>query len=280
MLSNLRSTRSSAASARDRRLPYWPCVVGVVVVIDPVTWRAVAVSWFEHEPLVHASLGSLTLVAVCHPLMAVIASVSGLNVAQQEFAVAFDASQTTVLWTVNVYTLTLAALLLPFGALGDRIGRRPALLVGLVLFGAASAAAGLATSSEMMIAARLLAGAAAALIMPLTLAVITSTFSDEERSQAIGVWSGVAGAGGLLGVFVSALLVDVTSWRWLFALPVALVAVALVLSARAVPNSTEHGAAVRHSPIRRSNACYGPLHGPADRLGGAAASSARGASPS
>lgn len=180
------------------------------------------------------------LIAVCVALMAVIAPVSGLNVAQQEFAVAFAASQTTVLWIINVYTLTLAALLLPFGAIGDRIGRRPVLLVGLVLFGAASTAAGLATSSEMMIAARLLAGAAAAAIMPVTLAVITSTFPNEERSQAIGVWSGVAGAGGLLGMFVSALLVDVASWRWLFALPVVLVVAALVLSARAVPNSREH----------------------------------------
>ena len=155
------------------------------------------------------------LVAVCVALMAVIASVSGLNVAQQDFAVAF-------------------------GAIGDRIGRRPVLIVGLVLFGVASAAAGLATSTEMMIAARLLAGAAAAAIMPVTLAVITSTFPEDERSQAIGVWSGVAGAGGLLGMFVSALLVDVASWRWLFALPVLLVVAALVLSARAVPNSREH----------------------------------------
>lgn len=180
------------------------------------------------------------LLAVCVALAAVIASVSGLNVAQQDFAVAFGASQTTVLWIINIYTLTLAALLLPFGAVGDRIGRRPVLLAGLVVFGAASAAAGLATSTELMIALRLLAGAAAAAIMPVTLAVITSTFPDEERSQAIGVWTGVAGAGGLLGMFFSALLVDVASWRRLFALPVVLVAVALVLSARAVPNSTEN----------------------------------------
>lgn len=179
------------------------------------------------------------LLAVCVALMAVIASVSGLNVAQQEFALAFDASQGTVLWIINAYTLTLAALLLPLGALGDRVGRRPVLLAGLVLFGVASAVAGLATSSEVMIAARLLAGVAAAMIMPVTLAVITSTFPDEERSQAIGIWSGVAGAGGLLGMLVSALLVDVASWRGLFALPVVLVVVALVLSARVVPDSRE-----------------------------------------
>src|SRR5690349_11167037 len=106
----------------------------------------------------------IILIAVCIALMAVIASVSGLNVAQPQVAVAFDASQGTVLWMINIYTLGLAALLLPLGALGDRVGRKPVLLAGLVLFGAASAAAGLAASSAMMIAARLLAGAGAAMI--------------------------------------------------------------------------------------------------------------------
>jgi EmrB/QacA subfamily drug resistance transporter len=179
------------------------------------------------------------LVAVCVALMAVIASVSGLNVAQQEIAIAFGASQGTVLWIINIYTITLAALLLPLGAVGDRWGRKPVLLAGLVVFGVASAAAGLATSSAVMIAARLVSGVGAAMIMPVTLAVITSTFPQERRSKAIGVWTGVAGGGGLLGMYLSALLVDVASWRWLFALPVALVVAAAVLALRSVPNSRE-----------------------------------------
>jgi EmrB/QacA subfamily drug resistance transporter len=171
--------------------------------------------------------------------MAVIASVSGLNVAQQEIALAFDASQSTVLWIINTYTISLAALLLPLGAIGDRWGRRPVLLAGLIIFGVASAAAGVATSSEVMIAARLLSGVGAAMIMPVTLAVITSTFPDEERSKAIGVWTGVAGGGGILGMYLSAILVDLASWRWLFVLPVALVAVAIVMALRSIPNSRE-----------------------------------------
>ncbi|MDG4831078.1 MFS transporter [Solwaraspora sp. WMMD1047] len=179
------------------------------------------------------------LIAVCIALMAVIASVSGLNVAQPQVAVALGASQSTVLWMINVYTLTLAALLLPLGALGDRVGRKPILLVGLAMFGVASAAAGLATSSGMMIAARLLAGVGAAMIMPVTLAVITSTFPDEERSKAIGVWTGVAAGGGILGMYLSAVLVDWANWRWLFLLPVLLVAAATGLALRAVPNSRE-----------------------------------------
>ncbi|TQJ85677.1 MFS transporter [Streptomyces sp. SLBN-31] len=177
------------------------------------------------------------LIAVCVALMAVVASVSGLNVAQPDLAVDLGASQSTVLWIINVYTLTLAALLLPLGALGDRLGRKPVLVTGLILFGLASAVAGLAPSAGVMLAARLVGGVGAAMIMPITLAVITSTFPEEERGRAIGVWTGVAGGGGILGMFLSAALVDVADWRRLFVLPVVLVVVALAMALRSVPNS-------------------------------------------
>ncbi|MBM9509309.1 MFS transporter [Actinacidiphila acididurans] len=179
------------------------------------------------------------LIAVCVALMAVIASVSGLNVAQPDLAVEFGASQATILWIINIYTLTLAALLLPLGAIGDRLGRKPMLITGLVVFGIASATAGLAPSAGVVLGARLLSGIGAAMIMPITLAVITSTFPEEERGKAIGVWTAVAGGGGILGMFLSAALVDVASWRYLFVLPVALVVVALAMAVRSVPNSRE-----------------------------------------
>ncbi|WP_437063049.1 MFS transporter [Streptomyces sp. enrichment culture] len=182
------------------------------------------------------------LITVSTALMAVIASVSGLNVAQTHMAVAFDASQTTVLWIINVYTLALAALLLPLGAIGDRLGRKPVLVTGLAVFGAAGVVAGLAPSAGVMIAARVAAGIGAAMIMPITLAVITSTFPEEERGKAIGVWTGVAGGGGILGMFLSALLVDVADWRLLFVLPVVLAVVALAMTLRSVPNSRERAA--------------------------------------
>ncbi len=181
----------------------------------------------------------IILIGVCIALMAVIASVSGLNVAQPQVALAFDASQSDVLWMINIYTITLAALLLPLGAAGDRWGRKPVLITGLAIFGVASAAAGLAPGTEVMLAARFLSGVGAAMIMPVTLAVITSTFPAEERSNAIGVWTAVAGAGGILGMFVSAVLVDMASWRWLFILPVVLVLVAIPMALRAIPNSRE-----------------------------------------
>lgn len=179
------------------------------------------------------------LIAVCIALMAVIASVTGLNVAQPDLAIEFDASQSEVLWFINLYTISLAALLLPLGALGDRWGRKPMLLAGLVVFGLANAAAALASSTEMMLASRFVSGVGAAMIMPVTLAVITSTFPEGERAKGIGVWTAVGGGGGLLGMYLSAVLVDVATWRWLFALPIALVLVAVAMTVRSVPNSRE-----------------------------------------
>lgn len=179
----------------------------------------------------------LTTVSIA--LMAVMASVSGLNVAQTHMAVDFDASQNTVLWIINIYTLALAALLLPLGAIGDRVGRKPMLIAGLALFGVANVVAALAPTAEVMLAARVASGIGAATIMPITLAVITSTFPEEQRGKAIGVWTGVAGGGGVLGMFLSAFLVDVADWRWLFALPVALVVVSLAMTLKSIPNSRE-----------------------------------------
>ncbi len=181
----------------------------------------------------------MILWAVGIALMAVVASVSGLNVAQPQLATTFDASQGQVLWIINVYTLTLAALLLPLGAVGDRLGRKPVLNSGLMIFGVANLVAALAPSMEVMLAARLLSGIGAAMIMPVTLSVITSSFPVAERSKAIGIWTAVAGGGGIIGMYLSALLVDVASWRWLFALPVILTAAALLIGARAVPSFRE-----------------------------------------
>lgn len=179
------------------------------------------------------------LMGVCIGLMAVIASVSGLNVAQPQIALALDASQSDVLLMINLYAITMAALLLPLGAVGDRWGRKPVLLIGLGVFGVANVIAGLASSTAIMLVARFLSGVGAAMIMPVTLAVITSTFPNEERSKAIGIWTAVAGGGGILGMFLSAILVDTVSWRALFILPIVLVLAAIFMTLRSVPNSRE-----------------------------------------
>jgi len=180
------------------------------------------------------------LLAMLTALVAVIASMSGLNVAQQDLALDLGASQGTVLWIINAYTLALAGLLMPIGAVGDRWGRKPVLQAGLVLFGLSGALAAFAPSAAVVIIARIGAGAGAAMIMPVTLSVITSTFPPEERARAIGLWAGVAGSGGMLGLYVSAFMVDVLTWRWTFLLPIVLVAVSAVATTLFVPN-TRHG---------------------------------------
>ncbi|MFN0028769.1 MAG: MFS transporter [Acidimicrobiales bacterium] len=172
-------------------------------------------------------------------LVAVIASVSGLNVAQQDLAIDLGASQGTVLWIINAYTLALAALLMPIGAIGDRWGRKPVLMAGLTIFGLAAAVAAVAPSAEVMIIARIASGAGAAMIMPVTLSVITSSFPPEERGRAIGLWAGFAGSGGMIGLFVSAFMVDVLTWRWTFLLPILMVLVSMGFTLRHVPNSRE-----------------------------------------
>jgi EmrB/QacA subfamily drug resistance transporter len=184
----------------------------------------------------------MILIAMCTALIAVVASVSGLNVAQQDLAIDLGASQGQLLWVINGYTMALAALLLPIGAIGDRWGRKPILMSGLVLFALANTTAAFSGSTSMLLAARVVAGVAAAMIMPVTLSVITSSFPADQRARAVGIWSGFAGAGGILGLFVSSFLIDNFTWPWLFAMPVLFASVSLVLTVRVVGNSREdHG---------------------------------------
>ncbi len=180
------------------------------------------------------------LVAMCVALVAVVASVSGLNVAQQQLAVELGASQSQLLWIINGYTIALAALLMPVGAIGDRFGRKKVLVTGLALFVASNLGAAFASSVSMLIGFRVLGGVAAAMIMPVTLSVITSSFPAEDRDRAIGVWAGFAGAGGIIGLFTSSLVIDNFTWPWVFALPVVMAAIALAMTLVSVPHSSEH----------------------------------------
>jgi len=179
------------------------------------------------------------LVAVCTGLIAVVASVSGLNVAQGQLAADLGATQSQLLWVINGYTIALAALLLPVGAIGDRWGRKHVLLAGLTIFALANVGAAFAGTVNQLLAARVVAGAAAAMIMPVTLSVITSTFPEEERDRAIGVWAGFAGAGGILGLLSSSIVVDNFTWPWVFAAPTVLALAALVMTLAVVPHSRE-----------------------------------------
>jgi len=130
-------------------------------------------------------------------------------------------------WTVNAYNLSFACLLLTGAALGDRFGRRRMFTIGIALFAASSAAAALSPSVQALIAARAAQGAAAALVMPLTLTLISEAFAPERRGIAIGLWSGIAGLAVAVGPVVGGAVTSGVDWHWIFWLNVP-VGIALV----------------------------------------------------
>src|SRR5215468_121826 len=176
---------------------------------------------------------------MCLALMMVVAGVASLNVALPAIARDTGASQTQLQWIVDAYAIVFAALLLPAGAIGDRFGRKPLLVLGLALFGAVSFAALFADNPGTLIALRAGMGVAAALIMPVTLSVITTFFPPEERGKAVGTWVGVAAGGGVLGLLSSGLLLEFFSWPSIFALNVVLATLALAGTLAVVPATRE-----------------------------------------
>ena len=134
-------------------------------------------------------------------------------------------------WTVNAYTLTFAVLLLTGAALGDRFGRRRLLAIGLALFTASSAAAALAPSIGALDAARALQGIGGAIVMPLTLTILSAAVPAERRGLALGAWGGITGLAVAFGPLVGGAVVSGISWQWIFWLnvPIGLVLVPLVL---------------------------------------------------
>ena len=122
----------------------------------------------------------------------------------------------TLGWVVNAYTLAFAVLLLTGAALGDRLGRRRVFAAGILLFSAASAGCALAGSTEMLIAFRAIQGAGAAMVMPLSLTLLTDAFPPGKRGLALGIWSGISGLGVAAGPVIGGAVVDGISWHWIF----------------------------------------------------------------
>ena len=176
---------------------------------------------------------------MCLSLMMVVGAVASLNVALPEIARSTGASQTQLQWIVAAYALAFAALLLPAGALGDRIGRKPVLAAGLGIFGLSSLAAIFLNGPGELIALRGAMGVGAAMIMPVTLSVITTVFPPEERGKAVGTWVGVAAGGGVLGLLTSGVLLEWLPWQSIFVLNVVLAAVALAGTLAIVPATRE-----------------------------------------
>jgi EmrB/QacA subfamily drug resistance transporter len=160
-----------------------------------------------------------------------------VNVALRAIGEDLNTGVSGLQWTVDAYLVTLTALLLFGGALGDRFGRRRMFVAGLVSFAIASVACGLAPDATLLAIGRGVQGAAGALLVPGSLAIIGSSFHDEDRGRAIGAWSGLAGIAGAVGPFLGGWLIDTFSWRWVFLVNVPLAVIAVIITVRHVPES-------------------------------------------
>jgi len=166
---------------------------------------------------------------------------TAVQVALPSIAREFDSSLSGLQWIINGYTLSLAALILLGGSLGDRYGRRRIFLVGVVWFAAASLLCGLAQGTGQLVAARVLQGIGGALLTPGSLALIQSSFRPEDRGKAIGLWSSLSGISGLIGPFLGGVLVDTVSWRLVFLINVPIAVLIVAVAGRHVPESRDGG---------------------------------------
>ena len=179
------------------------------------------------------------LVVLCASLLLVAVDATVLHVAVPAVSEDLRPGPTQLLWIVDAYPLVCASLLILFGTLGDRTGRRRVLLTGYGLFALASALAAAAHSAGMLIGARALLGLGGAMIMPATLSILRHVFPDRrERAVAVGVWSAVAAVGAALGPLVGGLLLEHFWWGSVFLVNIPLMAVSIPVGLRLLPEST------------------------------------------
>ena len=163
-------------------------------------------------------------------------------------------------WTVNGYTLTLAAFILLGGSLGDRLGRRRVFVVGVVWFALASLLCAMAPNLVTLVVARALQGVGGALLTPGSLAILQASFRPGDRARAIGAWSGLGGIAGAIGPFLGGWLLAVANWRWIFLINLPLAAVIVLVARRHVPESADPQAS-RHLDLPGAVLCAAGLAG-------------------
>ena len=184
----------------------------------------------------------LILVALLLAAFAINLDTTMVNVALPSLVRELHATTTQLQWVVDAFNLVFAALLLTFGSLSDRFGRKGMLLAGLTVFGAASLAGGFTTSPAQLIAARAVMGLGAAMTFPATLSLISNVFTQRrERARAIGLWGAIAGVAIALGPIVGGWLLERFSWTSIFIAMAPVAAAAIALVAASVPGLEEPG---------------------------------------
>jgi EmrB/QacA subfamily drug resistance transporter len=171
----------------------------------------------------------MPLIAVCLGTFMLLVDVTIVTVALPDMAVDLSTSFSALQWVVDIYTLTLAALLLGMGSIADLHGRRGVYIGGLTLFALASLGSGLAPNTAVLIAARGLQGVGGAAMYATTIALLSSSYQGRDRGTAFGVWGAVSGAAAASGPILGGLLTESLSWRWIFFvnLPVSVLAIAM-----------------------------------------------------
>jgi EmrB/QacA subfamily drug resistance transporter len=162
-----------------------------------------------------------------------------VNVALHRIGTDLDASLAQLQWVTNGYLLALASLILLGGSLGDRFGRRRVFVIGVVWFTVSSLLCAVALNPNELIAARVLQGIGAALLTPGSLAMLEASFRPEDRSRAIGAWTGLGGIAAAAGPLVGGALVQYANWRWVFLLNLPLAAVTVMVALRWVPETRD-----------------------------------------
>jgi EmrB/QacA subfamily drug resistance transporter len=160
-----------------------------------------------------------------------------VNVALPAIQATFHSTLVDVQWVVESYGLFLGALILVGGSLGDLFGRRLIFLIGVAIFAVASAACGAAPNIHLLIYARAIQGAGAALLVPGSLAIISASFDEKSRGQAIGTWSGFTAITAAIGPVLGGSLVEHASWRWVFLINLPIAMAVIFISVWRVPES-------------------------------------------
>ncbi len=184
--------------------------------------------------------GGLAVLIIC--LLVIVADNTILNVALRVLSDperGLGASQSQLAWAINSYTLVFAGLLFTFGVLGDRWGRRRMIVVGLTVFGTASALSAYSQTPEQLILARAVMGFGASMVTPQTLSIIANVFPPEQRARAIGIWAGAVGLAMAIGPSAGGLLLENFWWGSIFLVNVPFVALGLALVFFLIPESRD-----------------------------------------